>query len=40
LRFVPLVDLGQQLAAQGYEDYQWSLPGGKWFGYASAHKTG
>jgi len=27
-----------QLAALGYTDYQWSLPGG-WFGYTSAHKT-
>lgn len=34
---VPLVQLGERLAALGYHDYQWSLPGG-WFGYAAARK--
>ena len=38
LHFVPLVWLGEQLAALGYTDYKWSLPGG-WFGYTSAHKV-
>jgi len=38
LHFVPLVWLGEELAALGYTDYEWSLPGG-WFGYASARKT-
>ena len=33
--FVPLGWLGEQLAALGFRDYRWSLPGG-WFGYASA----
>jgi ubiquinone/menaquinone biosynthesis C-methylase UbiE len=28
LHFVPLVRLGEQLAALGYTDYEWSLPGG------------
>jgi len=37
LHFVPLVWLGEQLAALGYADYEWSLPGG-WFGYTSARK--
>jgi len=39
LHFVPLVELGEQLAALGYTDYEWSLPGG-WFGYSSAHREG
>lgn len=39
LHFVPLVDLGEQLAALGYSDYTWSLPGSGWFGYASARKA-
>jgi ubiquinone/menaquinone biosynthesis C-methylase UbiE len=39
LHFVPLVWLGEQLAAVGYDDYHWSLPGG-WFGYGSARKAG
>lgn len=38
LHFVPLVQLGEQLAALGYSDYGWSLPGG-WFGYTAARKT-
>jgi ubiquinone/menaquinone biosynthesis C-methylase UbiE len=38
LHFVPLVWLGEQLAALGYTDYEWSLPGG-WFGYTSARKV-
>ncbi|MBN1874290.1 MAG: methyltransferase domain-containing protein [Anaerolineae bacterium] len=38
LHFVPLVELGEQLTALGYVDYTWSLPGGGWFGYASACK--
>jgi ubiquinone/menaquinone biosynthesis C-methylase UbiE len=38
LHFVPLVWLGEQLAALGYSDYKWSLPG-KWFGYTSACKV-
>lgn len=37
--FVPLVWLGGRLAATGYHDYRWSLPGG-WFGYTSARKRG
>lgn len=37
LHFVPLVELGETLAALGYMDYEWSLPGG-WFGYAAATK--
>jgi ubiquinone/menaquinone biosynthesis C-methylase UbiE len=36
--FVPLPWLGEELAALGYADYQWALPGG-WFGYASARKV-
>jgi ubiquinone/menaquinone biosynthesis C-methylase UbiE len=39
VHFVPLGWLGEQLAAVGYRDYTWSLPGG-WFGYASARKVG
>jgi len=39
LHFVPLVALGEQLAGLGYGQYTWSLPGGGWFGYASARKT-
>jgi len=38
LHFVPLVWLGEELAALGYADYEWSLPGG-WFGYTSARKA-
>ena len=38
LHFVPLLWLGEELAALGYTDYEWSLPGG-WFGYASARKA-
>jgi ubiquinone/menaquinone biosynthesis C-methylase UbiE len=38
LHFVPLVWLGEELAALGYTDYEWSLPGG-WFGYTSARKA-
>jgi ubiquinone/menaquinone biosynthesis C-methylase UbiE len=38
LHFVPLPWLGRQLAAHGYQDYTWSLPGGG-FGYTSARKT-
>ncbi len=38
LHFVPLAEMGEQLAASGYTDYTWSLPGGGWFGYASACK--
>lgn len=38
LHFVPLPALGGQLAAAGYAEYRWSLPGA-WFGYASARKT-
>jgi ubiquinone/menaquinone biosynthesis C-methylase UbiE len=37
LHFVPLGQLGEQLAALGYDEYTWSLPGG-WFGYTSAKK--
>lgn len=37
LYFVPLAEMGEQLAALGYKDYTWSLPSG-WFGYASADK--
>ena len=37
-RFVPLARMGEQLAALGCTDYEWSLPGG-WFGYTSAHKV-
>ena len=37
LHFVPLIPLGERLAAVGYGDYEWSLPGG-WFGYTSARK--
>jgi hypothetical protein len=37
LHFVPLVSLGEQLAAVGYAAYEWSLPGGC-FGYMSACK--
>jgi len=37
LHFVPLEEIGQQLAALGYTEYEWSLPGG-WFGYASARR--
>lgn len=36
--FVSLPWLGEQLAALGFGDYQWSLPGG-WFGYASARSA-
>ncbi len=39
LHFVPLVSLGEQLIALGYTNYIWSLPGGGWFGYASARKA-
>ncbi len=39
LHFVPLVPLGEQLAALGYADYAWSLPGSGLFGYASARKA-
>jgi ubiquinone/menaquinone biosynthesis C-methylase UbiE len=39
LHFVPLLPLGEQLAAVGYGNYEWSLPGG-WFAYTSAHKMG
>ena len=38
LHFVPLARMGEQLAALGYTDYEWSLPGG-WFGYTSARKV-
>lgn len=38
LHFVPLTDLGEQLATLGYTDYEWSLPGG-WFGYATARRS-
>ena len=38
LHFVPLVWLGEELAALGYTEYEWSLPGG-WFGYTSARKA-
>jgi ubiquinone/menaquinone biosynthesis C-methylase UbiE len=38
LHFVPLVPLGEHLAALGYGNYEWSLPGG-WFGYTSARKV-
>ena len=38
LHFVPLIWLGEQLAALGYTDYEWSLPGG-WLGYTSARKV-
>ena len=37
LHFVPLDQLAVQLAALGYCDYAWLLPGG-WFGYVSAKK--
>ncbi len=39
LHFVPLIGLGEQLAALGFTDYAWSLPGSGWFGYASARKA-
>jgi len=39
LHFVPLLPLGEQLAAVGYGDYEWSLPSG-WFAYTSARKMG
>jgi ubiquinone/menaquinone biosynthesis C-methylase UbiE len=39
LYFVPLVEMGEQLAALGYTDYTWSLPGSGWVGYATAHKA-
>lgn len=39
LHFVPLEPLGTALAALGYGEYQWSLPGG-WFGYMAARKVG
>ena len=39
LHFVPLVEMGEQLRACGYAAYDWSLPGGGWFGYASACKA-
>jgi ubiquinone/menaquinone biosynthesis C-methylase UbiE len=39
LYFVPLAELGEQLRACGYGAYAWALPGGGWFGYASARKT-
>jgi ubiquinone/menaquinone biosynthesis C-methylase UbiE len=38
VHFVPLVWLGEQLAAVGYQDYRWSLHGG-WFAYTSARKA-
>jgi ubiquinone/menaquinone biosynthesis C-methylase UbiE len=38
LHFVPLIWLGEQLAAVGYADYEWSLPSA-WFGYTSARKA-
>jgi ubiquinone/menaquinone biosynthesis C-methylase UbiE len=38
LHFVPLERLGVQLAALGYENYRWELPGG-WFGYGWASKA-
>jgi hypothetical protein len=37
LHFVRLDGLGEQVAAEGYHGYQWSLPGG-WFGSTSARK--
>jgi len=37
LHFVPLTWLGEQLAALGYTNYEYSLPG-EWFGYSSARK--
>lgn len=39
LHFVPLAPIGEQLAALGYTDYTWSLPGNGWFGYAAARKS-
>jgi ubiquinone/menaquinone biosynthesis C-methylase UbiE len=39
LHFVPLAPLEEQLAALGYADYTWSLPGSGVFGYASARKA-
>jgi ubiquinone/menaquinone biosynthesis C-methylase UbiE len=39
LHFVPLVEMGEQLRACGYVAYDWLLPGGGWFGYASARKA-
>ncbi len=37
LHFVPLIPLGSELEAVGFNDYDWSMPG-PWFGYASARK--
>jgi ubiquinone/menaquinone biosynthesis C-methylase UbiE len=39
MHFVPLEWLGERLAAVGFHDYRWTLPGG-WFGYTSARKDG
>jgi ubiquinone/menaquinone biosynthesis C-methylase UbiE len=39
LHFVLLLPLGEQLAAVGYGNYEWLLPGG-WFAYTSARKVG
>ncbi len=38
LYFVPLAEMGEQLASLGYKDYTWLLPDSGWFGYASACK--
>ena len=40
LHFVPLAELGEQLAALGYGEYRWVLPGSGWFGYSAARKAG
>lgn len=39
LYFVPLIELGQQLATVGYDGYEWMLPGSGWFGYTASYKT-
>jgi len=38
LHFVPLAELDEPLAALGYSEYRWSLPGG-WFGYLAAQRS-
>lgn len=39
LNFVPLVSMGKELEAAGFNDYDWSMPG-PWYGYTSARKAG
>lgn len=38
LYFIPLPELKEQLAAVGYGEYEWLLPGSGWFGYTASRK--